>query len=90
MVVPSKFVTVASEKLKKQKSICFLKINKLGGADMDLSKATNQQLYEIAKDEGARMKDRYAAAKELQLRNKEKSISYFDEIQVEKDENRWF
>jgi hypothetical protein len=37
---------------------------------MNLSKATNHQLYEIAKDEKARMKDRYAAAKELQERKK--------------------
>ncbi|MGD6899320.1 hypothetical protein [Bacillus infantis] len=37
---------------------------------MNLSQATNQQLYELAKDEKARMKDRYAAAKELQERKK--------------------
>jgi hypothetical protein len=30
---------------------------------MNLSKANNQQLYELAKDETTRMKDRYAAAK---------------------------
>jgi hypothetical protein len=40
------------------------------GADMDLLKATNQQLYDIAKNEKARMKDRYAAARELQERKK--------------------
>jgi len=37
---------------------------------MDLSKATKQQLYSIAIDEKARMSDRYAAAKELQMRRK--------------------
>ncbi|UQX52307.1 hypothetical protein M5V91_14675 [Cytobacillus pseudoceanisediminis] len=42
---------------------------------MDLSKATNQQLYDIAKDEYARMKDRYAAARELQSRNEEAGVS---------------
>ncbi|MDV2683763.1 hypothetical protein RYX56_05500 [Alkalihalophilus lindianensis] len=35
---------------------------------MDYSKATNQQLYEIALDQGARMTERYTAAKELQER----------------------
>lgn len=35
---------------------------------MDLSKMTNQQLYDIAKNESNRMKDRYAAARELQKR----------------------
>jgi hypothetical protein len=43
---------------------------KEGSPEMNLSQATNQQLYEIAKDEKARMKDRYAAAKELQERKK--------------------
>ncbi|MEF7566399.1 hypothetical protein V4V35_25760 [Bacillus infantis] len=42
---------------------------------MNLSQATNQQLYEIAKDEKARMKDRYAAAKELQERKKKNAGS---------------
>lgn len=37
---------------------------------MDVSKATNQQLYQIAMDEKARMKERYAAVKELQERKK--------------------
>lgn len=37
---------------------------------MDFLKATNQQLYNIAFDETERMKDRYAAAKELQERRK--------------------
>jgi hypothetical protein len=41
---------------------------------MNLSKATNQQLYELAKDEKARMKDRYAAAKELQERKKKNAL----------------
>ncbi|WP_286676655.1 hypothetical protein [Cytobacillus solani] len=41
---------------------------------MDLSQATNQQLYEIAKDETVRMRDRYAAAKELQERKKKNEI----------------
>lgn len=57
---------------------------------MDLSKATNQQLYEIAKDESARMKDRYAAARELQLRNAKRSIDSFSKIDVQNDENRWY
>ncbi|WP_180953709.1 hypothetical protein [Bacillus sp. T33-2] len=38
---------------------------------MDISKATKQQLYQIAKDEGTRMKDRYEAARELQRRKME-------------------
>ncbi|TYS66349.1 hypothetical protein FZD47_02355 [Bacillus infantis] len=42
---------------------------------MNLSQSTNQQLYEIAKDEKARMKDRYAAAKELQERKKKNAGS---------------
>lgn len=42
---------------------------------MNLSQATNQQLYDIAKDEKARMKDRYAAAKELQERKKKNAGS---------------
>ena len=37
---------------------------------MDFSKATKQQLFQIATDEAARMRDRYAAAKELQDRRK--------------------
>ncbi|MGY6209708.1 hypothetical protein ACXEO8_07000 [Cytobacillus firmus] len=57
---------------------------------MDLSKATNQQLYEIAKDESARMRDRYAAARELQLRNTKKTVASFREIDVQNDENRWY
>jgi hypothetical protein len=35
---------------------------------MDLSKATKQQLYEIAKNEKYRLIERYAAARELQRR----------------------
>lgn len=57
---------------------------------MELSKATNQQLYEIAKDENARMKDRYAAARELQLRNTDKAVASFSKIDVQNDENRWY
>lgn len=37
---------------------------------MNIQKASNQQLYEITKDENARMKDRYLAARELQRRKK--------------------
>ncbi|WP_285865159.1 hypothetical protein [Lederbergia lenta] len=35
---------------------------------MDLSKATNEQLYTIAVDDKEKMSNRYAAAKELQRR----------------------
>ncbi|MEH7503271.1 hypothetical protein V7152_14880 [Neobacillus drentensis] len=35
---------------------------------MDLSKATKQQIYEIATNESNRLKDRYVAVKELQKR----------------------
>jgi hypothetical protein len=41
---------------------------------MKLKKFTNQQLYKIAMDEKERMKDRYAAAKELQERKKKNEI----------------
>lgn len=41
---------------------------------MDLTMATNQQLYDIAKDESARMRDRYAAARELQERKMRKQV----------------
>lgn len=41
---------------------------------MDLSKMTDQQLYEIAMNEKNRMKDRYAAARELQERRKKDEI----------------
>lgn len=37
---------------------------------MNFSKATNKQLYQIAYDPCNRVKDRYAAAKELQQRRK--------------------
>ncbi|MFE4522164.1 hypothetical protein ACFRCQ_08395 [Cytobacillus firmus] len=57
---------------------------------MDLSKATSQQLYEIAKDETARMKDRYAAARELQLRSADSAVASFSKIDVQNDENRWY
>lgn len=35
---------------------------------MDLSKATIEQLYEIARNENYRLIERYAAARELQRR----------------------
>jgi hypothetical protein len=41
---------------------------------MNISKATNQQLYNIAKDEKTRMKTRYAAARELQERKKKNAL----------------
>jgi uncharacterized caspase-like protein len=41
---------------------------------MNLSKSTNQQLYQIAFDKNARLKDRYAAARELQERRKAHEI----------------
>lgn len=41
---------------------------------MNLSQATNQQLYQIATDESARLIDRYAAARELQERKKKNAI----------------
>ncbi len=41
---------------------------------MDFSNMTEQQLYEIAMNESNRMKDRYAAAKELQERRKKDEI----------------
>lgn len=34
----------------------------------DISKATNQQLYTIARDSSERLRERYAAARELQKR----------------------
>lgn len=52
---------------------------------MDFSKATNQQLYEIAKDEKNRMKDRYAAASELQRRKIEQQ-----NIALINNEKGWF
>lgn len=52
---------------------------------MDLSNATKEQLYEIAKDENERMKDRYAAASELQRRKKEQQ-----DIEKINNENGWF
>jgi hypothetical protein len=39
---------------------------------MDFSKATNQQLYEIAMNDFYRLIERYEAAKELQRRRKVK------------------
>ncbi len=39
---------------------------------MNLYQATNHQLYQIAMDNNNRLKDRYAAAKELQERRKRK------------------
>jgi hypothetical protein len=41
---------------------------------MSFSKATNQQLYKIAMDESNRLINRYAAAKELQVRRKENAL----------------
>lgn len=41
---------------------------------MNLSKATKEQLYAIAMDETNRMRDRYAAAKELQDRRKKDAL----------------
>jgi hypothetical protein len=41
---------------------------------MDLTKATKQQLYEIATNENNRMKDRYKAVKELQKRKAKDKI----------------
>lgn len=38
---------------------------------MNYSKATDQQLYEIANDESARLIDRYEVVKELQKRKSE-------------------
>lgn len=52
---------------------------------VDFSKATNQQLYEIAKGEKNRMKDRYAAASELQRRKKEQQ-----DISLINNEKGWF
>lgn len=54
---------------------------------MDFSKATNQQLYEIVRDEEARMRDRYAAAYELQRRRRKQE---FEKVNIESEENRWF
>lgn len=42
---------------------------------MNLYQATNHQLYQIAMDNNNRLKDRYAAAKELQERRKRKCPS---------------
>jgi hypothetical protein len=42
---------------------------------MDLKKATNQQLYEIANNENYRLIERYAAARELQKRKVKKRDS---------------
>lgn len=41
---------------------------------MDYKKASNQQLYEIARNESNRMRDRYMATKELQERRKKNEI----------------
>lgn len=43
---------------------------------MDFSKASKQQLYEIATDENARLKERYAAALELNERRKKDAQVY--------------
>ncbi|MED1906139.1 hypothetical protein [Cytobacillus firmus] len=57
---------------------------------MDLSNATDQQLYEIAKDENARMKDRYAAACELQRRKKTLSKDSYRKVNVPSGGSGWF
>lgn len=41
---------------------------------MDFSNATNDQLYEIAKNENLRLIDRYSAARELQRRREKDAI----------------
>lgn len=41
---------------------------------MDFSKATNKELFKIAFDENRRLKDRYAAAREIQRRMKKDEI----------------
>jgi predicted ATPase with chaperone activity len=46
--------------------------------EMDLSKATNQQLYQIAMDESSRLRDRYLAARELQRRRKQSDTVCWD------------
>lgn len=41
---------------------------------MNLLQATNKQLYQLANDECLRMKDRYAATRELQERKKKNAL----------------
>ncbi|MCM3599371.1 hypothetical protein M3175_01405 [Robertmurraya korlensis] len=41
----------------------------------DISKATNQQLYTIARDSSERLRDRYEAARELQKRKVKKRMA---------------
>jgi hypothetical protein len=41
---------------------------------MDLSKATKEQLYEIARNENYRLIERYAAAKELLRRSGKNAV----------------
>lgn len=50
---------------------------------MNLSEATNQQLYAIAFDDNNRLKDRYAAARELQERRKANEQMRVSELQAE-------
>lgn len=56
----------------------------------DFSKATKLELYAIAMDPAERMKDRYAAARELQERNKKGAVEYFKTVDVQGDSGRWF
>ncbi|WP_157452333.1 hypothetical protein [Bacillus sp. J33] len=57
---------------------------------MDLSKATDQQLYDIATNENERMRDRYAAACELQRRRKALSEDSYREVNVPSGGSGWF
>jgi len=43
---------------------------------MDLSKATNKQLYEIARNQENRLIERYAAARELQARREKDALCW--------------
>lgn len=56
---------------------------------MDISKATNQQLNEITQDKYARMKDRYAATRELQRRKQNKKEEAL-KVDITNEENRWY
>lgn len=57
---------------------------------MDLSKATDQQLYEIATNENERMRDRYAAVCELQRRKKALSKDSYRKVNVPSGGSGWF
>ena len=56
----------------------------------DFSKATKLELYVIAMDPAERMKDRYAAARELQQRNTGNAVESYKIINVQADAGRWF